>query len=80
MASVCVFCASSTVVDDAWLELARAAGRGLAERGHRVVSGGGCVGMMGTLADGARSGARTRSGSSRRASWRWRSPTRRPTS
>jgi len=56
MASVCVFCASATVVDDTWLELARAAGRGLAERGHQVVSGGGCVGMMGTLADGARSG------------------------
>jgi len=54
MAAVCVFCASSTRLDERWTELARRAGEELASRGHRVVSGGGRVGMMGTLATGAR--------------------------
>lgn len=53
MSSVCVFCASSAV-DPRWLALARDVGAGLARRGHVVVSGGGRVGMMGTLASGAR--------------------------
>ncbi len=56
MSAVCVFCASSRVLDPRWLELARAVGVGLAERGHSLVSGGGRVGMMGTVAAGARSG------------------------
>jgi uncharacterized protein (TIGR00730 family) len=55
MAAVCVFCASSNRIDQRWLELAREVGVALAKRGHRVVSGGGRVGMMGTLAAGARS-------------------------
>jgi len=43
-----------------WLELAREVGAGLGARGHSVLSGGGCVGMMGTLAAGARAaGAHT---------------------
>jgi uncharacterized protein (TIGR00730 family) len=54
MAAVCVFCASSTRIDPHWLELARSVGEELAKRGHQVVSGGGRVGMMGTLATGAR--------------------------
>jgi len=54
MAAICVFCASSTRVDPRWLELAREMGAELAKRGHRVVWGGGRVGMMGTLAVGAR--------------------------
>jgi uncharacterized protein (TIGR00730 family) len=54
MASVCVFCASSDSIDHRWLALAREVGAGLAARGHQVVSGGGRVGMMGTLASGAR--------------------------
>lgn len=56
MAAICVFCASSRVLEPHWLELARDVGVALAERGHRLVSGGGCVGMMGALAEGARSG------------------------
>lgn len=54
MAAVCVFCASSDLVDPRWLQLARDVGAALAARGHEVVSGGGRVGMMGTLATGAR--------------------------
>jgi uncharacterized protein (TIGR00730 family) len=54
MASVCVFCASSTTLDERWLALATEVGVRLAERGHEVVSGGGRVGMMGRLGQGAR--------------------------
>ncbi|WP_229071478.1 TIGR00730 family Rossman fold protein [Actinoplanes sp. DH11] len=56
MAAVCVFCASSTSLEQRWLDLAEETGRVLAERGHTLVSGGGCVGMMGAVADGARAG------------------------
>ncbi|SCE91190.1 LOG family protein [Micromonospora chokoriensis] len=60
MAAICVFCASSRTLDRRWLDLATETGAELARRGHTVVSGGGCVGMMGALADGARSaGGRT---------------------
>ncbi|SCL19217.1 hypothetical protein GA0070616_1691 [Micromonospora nigra] len=60
MAAICVFCASSRTLDQHWLDLAAATGAELARRGHTLVSGGGCVGMMGALADGARSaGGRT---------------------
>jgi uncharacterized protein (TIGR00730 family) len=56
VAAVCVFCASSTTVDQRWLELAREVGARLAAAGHTLVSGGGRVGMMGTVAEGARAG------------------------
>jgi uncharacterized protein (TIGR00730 family) len=56
VAAVCVFCASSRSLDSRWLDLARQVGLRLAERGHTVVSGGGRVGMMGTLVEGARGG------------------------
>jgi uncharacterized protein (TIGR00730 family) len=60
MAAICVFCASSRTLDQRWLDLAETTGRELAGRGHTLVSGGGCVGMMGAVADGARSaGAHT---------------------
>ncbi|MFI5832499.1 TIGR00730 family Rossman fold protein [Micromonospora sp. NPDC051300] len=60
MANICVFCASSRTLDARWLELATETGAELARRGHTLVSGGGCVGMMGALADGARAaGGRT---------------------
>ncbi len=60
MAAICVFCASSRTLDDRWLELATETGAELARRGHTLVSGGGCVGMMGAVADGARAaGGRT---------------------
>ncbi|MFF5174717.1 TIGR00730 family Rossman fold protein [Micromonospora sp. NPDC000089] len=60
MANVCVFCASSRTLDRRWLELATETGRELARRGHTLVSGGGRVGMMGAVTDGARAaGGRT---------------------
>ncbi|WP_229404651.1 TIGR00730 family Rossman fold protein [Micromonospora sp. NBRC 110038] len=60
MAAICVFCASSRTLDQRWLDLAAETGREIARRGHTLVSGGGCVGMMGAVVDGARSaGGRT---------------------
>jgi uncharacterized protein (TIGR00730 family) len=60
VAAICVFCASSSRIDERWLALAAEVGREIGRRGHALVSGGACVGMMGTLADGARSaGAHT---------------------
>ncbi|WIM95828.1 TIGR00730 family Rossman fold protein [Actinoplanes oblitus] len=56
MAAICVFCGSSDTLEQRWLDLAAATGRALGERGHTLVSGGGRVGMMGTLAEGARAG------------------------
>jgi uncharacterized protein (TIGR00730 family) len=53
LSSVCVFCGSNGGADPAYLEAAGAAGRGLAERGIRLVYGGGKVGMMGAIADAA---------------------------
>jgi len=53
MKSLCVFCAARSGADPARVEHARAVGRGLAERGIRVVYGGGKIGLMGALADGA---------------------------
>ncbi|MCK6587962.1 MAG: TIGR00730 family Rossman fold protein [Polyangiaceae bacterium] len=50
---ICVYCGSSAGVDQAYLEMARAAGDHLARRGIAVVFGGGRVGMMGAVADGA---------------------------
>ena len=56
MAAVCVFCASSSSLDQQWLDLAFRLGKSLGPRGHTLVSGGGRVGMMGAVADGARTG------------------------
>jgi uncharacterized protein (TIGR00730 family) len=56
VAAVCVFCASSSSLDQRWLDLATNTGRELAVRGHTLVSGGGRVGMMGAVAEGARAG------------------------
>lgn len=56
MAAICVFCASSRSLDQRWLDLATQTGWEIARRGHTLVSGGGCVGMMGAVADGARAG------------------------
>ena len=54
MAAVCVFCASSLGIDEAYLALATEVGVRLADGGHRLVSGGGRVSMMGALAQAAR--------------------------
>ena len=60
MPAICVFCASSSTLEQRWLDLATLTGHELAARGHVLVSGGGRVGMMGAVAAAARSGgART---------------------
>ena len=60
MAAIGVFCSSSQRLAALWLNLAHDVGMELGRRGHTLVSGGGCVGMMGAVADGAREGgART---------------------
>ncbi|MFI5494807.1 TIGR00730 family Rossman fold protein [Actinoplanes sp. NPDC051859] len=60
MAAICVFCASSTSLDPQHLALATEFGKALGPRGHSLVSGGGRVGMMGAVAEGARAaGAHT---------------------
>ena len=56
MAAVGVFCASSTRIEQRWLDLATDTGKELAARGHTLISGGGRVGMMGAVAEGARAG------------------------
>jgi uncharacterized protein (TIGR00730 family) len=53
LCSVCVFCGSNGGADPAYLETATHVGRELAQRGMRLVYGGGKVGMMGAVADGA---------------------------
>jgi uncharacterized protein (TIGR00730 family) len=51
--SLCIFCGSSPGADPIYAETARHLGRTLAGRGTRIVYGGGCVGLMGDLADSA---------------------------
>jgi uncharacterized protein (TIGR00730 family) len=53
MATLCVFCGSNSGTDPRHAEIARALGETLAEHGHRLVYGGGHVGLMGALADAA---------------------------
>ena len=53
---VCVYCSSSAAVDDRHVEVARAVGAGLAERGDVLVWGGATVGLMGEVARAARLG------------------------
>ncbi len=48
-----VFCASSTRVSTMYLELAEQVGVLMAQRGHTLIWGGGSVGMMGSVAQGA---------------------------
>lgn len=53
MKSICVFCGSSDSVSPDYLAGARQMGRTLAERGLRLIYGGGKTGLMGAVADGA---------------------------
>ena len=50
---ICVYCASSEHVDRAYHDAAATLGRTLAEAGCTTVYGGGAVGLMGSLANGA---------------------------
>jgi uncharacterized protein (TIGR00730 family) len=53
---LCVFCGSSTGHNPAYRRLADQLGRTLAQRGVGLVFGGGRVGLMGAVADGALAG------------------------
>lgn len=60
MASICVFCASSSSVAQHYVDLAADVGTELARRGHSLVTGAGSVSLMGAVARSARAGgART---------------------
>ena len=50
---ICVYCASSEYCDRIYHEAAQTLGRVLAEAGCTIVYGGGAVGLMGSLANGA---------------------------
>jgi len=50
---VCVFCASSSKVDESYLRPAYELGTLLAQEGITLVYGGGAVGLMGAIANGA---------------------------
>lgn len=53
--SVCVFCASSPHVSQIYKDEAFELGQLLARRGIRLVTGGGCMGLMASAEDGAMS-------------------------
>lgn len=53
---VCVFCGSSPGADPAFADAARALGAALVRRGQGLVYGGGCVGLMGIVADAVLAG------------------------
>jgi uncharacterized protein (TIGR00730 family) len=52
MKSICVFCGSADAVHNDYRSAARQLGRVLAERGLRLIYGGGKTGLMGEVADG----------------------------
>ncbi len=51
--TICVFCGGKPGNDPQFSESARAVGAAIANRGHRLAYGGGNVGLMGALANGA---------------------------
>lgn len=53
MKSICVFCGSSDAVHADYKSAAWTMGRVLAERGLRLIYGGGKIGLMGAVANGA---------------------------
>lgn len=53
MNRLAVYCGSATPADPRYIDTARLVGRTLAERGIGVVYGGGRLGLMGAVADGA---------------------------
>jgi uncharacterized protein (TIGR00730 family) len=53
MKRICVFCGSNKGVRPIYTEVAETLGRLLAEKGIELVYGGGCVGLMGAIANSA---------------------------
>jgi uncharacterized protein (TIGR00730 family) len=54
--TVCVYCGSSLGAREDYATAARELGKSLAERGYRLVYGGGHVGLMGVIADAVLAG------------------------
>jgi len=52
--TICVYCASSSGIDERYLALADEVGTAIARRGWQLVSGGGSVSMMGAVARAVR--------------------------
>jgi uncharacterized protein (TIGR00730 family) len=52
--AICVYCGSSEGTDPRFVASARLLGRAIAERGHRLVYGGGNVGLMGEVSRAAK--------------------------
>lgn len=50
--NICVYGAASDAVHPAYLECAKALGRAMARRGHRLIFGAGKTGLMGAMAQG----------------------------
>ncbi len=51
IASVCVYCASSTKIPEVYFDAAKELGRLLGERGLRVINGAGNIGLMRAVSD-----------------------------
>lgn len=56
MRTICVFCASSSSIDERYLRLAADLGQALARQDYSLVTGGGSVSMMGAIARATRAG------------------------
>lgn len=54
--SVCVYCASSTQIDQLYFDTAKELGHLLAQKGIRLINGAGNIGLMGALSDAALEG------------------------
>lgn len=68
--SICVFCASSDRIAERYFDQATELGEEMARRGHRLVYGGGQVGLMGAVARAVRAGGGTVVGvTPRRLDW-----------
>lgn len=57
--AICAFCGAKSGDDPRWVNAAYDAGRAIAGRGWSLIYGGGNVGLMGALADGALAGGGT---------------------
>ena len=59
IASICVYCGSSSRADKAFLDAASRLGRLIAESGRTIIYGGGKLGLMGRVAQGGLAGGGT---------------------
>lgn len=48
--NICIYCSASDVIDPIFFKAANELGKLMAQRGHTLVYGGGCVGLMGEIA------------------------------